>query len=148
MPLSLVPQDGFHFRSAFTSPDPREELSQEEKLQKPLWEEKWDRGALIPKSKRDGGGALSEKRQHVQGSLRLLFHSSLTLLCSGLGNLEYIERQNRVTLALGILFELMWLSVDFERNTVPTTWPLRHPPLRTEESFSVIILILLSQHVL
>lgn len=88
MALSSVPRDGFHFRSTLTSPDPREEVSQEERLQQPLWEEKWDRGALIPKSKRDGGGALTEKRHHVQDSLRLLFHSSLTLLCSVLGNLE------------------------------------------------------------
>lgn len=56
MSLSPVPQGGFHFRSALTSADPREEIIQDQKLQKPLWEKKWDRGTLIPKSEGDGSG--------------------------------------------------------------------------------------------
>lgn len=55
MSLCLVPQGRFHFRSVLMSNDPREELIQEQKLQKSLWERKWDRRALIPKSKGDGG---------------------------------------------------------------------------------------------
>lgn len=87
MSLCLVPQGRFHFRSVLTSNDPREELIQEQKLQKSLWERKWDRRALIPKSKGDGGRGAHEERYHVQYFLWLLFHLSLAL-CLVLGNFK------------------------------------------------------------